>query len=195
MAKKSLKRTSLRDGAPCFARAKLDEVLNSRENCIIGFLDETSPQLNANTQRLRSFSKALVKKNTTRLKANTFGFYAISGNSIIDFKENSKKEAVCEFLKKIRKKNPDKPIIIILDNLSHWANKTREFAEKLDIILVFLPPYSPDLNPIEFIWKSIKREISPLLIKTLYKLKNVIRECFNRFSKSLSYARKLLMGS
>ncbi len=170
---------------------KLDEVLDSHKDCIIGFLDETSPQLNANAQRLWSFSKAVVRKNTTRLRANTFGFYAINGNSVIDFKENSKKEAVCEFLEKIRKKNPDKPIIVILDNFrSHWANKTRETASKLDIILVFLPPYSPDLNPIEFIWKSIKRELSPLLIKTLDELKKVIRECFNRFSRKLSYARK-----
>ncbi|OFV67252.1 MAG: DDE endonuclease [Candidatus Syntrophoarchaeum caldarius] len=28
--------------------------------------------------------------------------------------------------------------------------------------LVYLPPYSPDLNPIEFIWKSIKRRFSRL---------------------------------
>jgi len=94
-------------------------------------------------------------------------------------------------MEKIREENPCKPIIVILDNFrSHWANKTRGIADKLGIILVFLPPYSPDLNPIEFIWKSIKRELSPLLIKTLDELKNVIRECFNRFSKSLSFARK-----
>ena len=170
---------------------KLDEVLDSHEDCIIGFLDETPPQLNANSQRLWSFNKPVVKKNTTRLKANTFGFYAINGNSVIDFKEHSKKENVSEFPEKVRVENPDKLIIIILDNFrSHWANKTRETANRLDIILVFLPPYSPDLNPIEFIWKSIKRELSPLLIKTLDELKNVIRECFNRFSKKLSYARR-----
>ncbi len=47
--------------------------------------------------------------------------------------------------------------------------------------LVFLPPYSHDLNPIEFIWKSIKREMSPLLIKTVGKLKSIIVDCFYRF--------------
>jgi len=157
---------------------------------IIGFLDEASPQLNANTQRLWSFSKPVVRKNTTKLKANTFGFYALNGESTVDFKESSKKEDVCEFLEQIRENNPDKPIVLILDNFrSHWANKTRETASKLGISLVFLPPYSPDLNPIEFIWKSIKRELSPLLIKTLEELTGVIKECFDRFSKSLSFAR------
>jgi len=154
-------------------------------------LDETSPQLTANTQRLWSFFKPVVKKNTTKIRANTFGFYAINGESVINFKENSKKESVCEFLEKIRTKNPEKPIIIILDNFrSHWANKTREKAKELNIILVFLPPYSPDLNPIEQIWKSIKRELSPLLIKTLEKLKEVISNSFYKFSQKISFARK-----
>jgi len=46
---------------------------------------------------------------------------------------------------------------MILDNFrSHGANATMEFAKENDIELVFLPPYSPHLNPIEYIWKSIK---------------------------------------
>jgi len=36
-----------------------------------------------------------------------FGFYAIDGESVIDFKENSEKESVCEFLEKIRERNPE----------------------------------------------------------------------------------------
>ena len=70
---------------------KLEKVLNTVDDFIIGFLDETSPQLNANTQRLWSFNKPSVKKNTTKMRANTFGFYAINGESILDFKENSRK--------------------------------------------------------------------------------------------------------
>ncbi len=44
---------------------KLEEI--ELENCIIGFLDETSPQLASNTQRLWSFNKPSVKKNTTKM--------------------------------------------------------------------------------------------------------------------------------
>ncbi|MHC1582040.1 MAG: transposase [Candidatus Syntropharchaeia archaeon] len=43
---------------------------------------------------------------------------------------------------------------------------------------VFLPPYSPDLNPIEQIWRIIKRVLSPLFIKTLDELKEVISSSF-----------------
>ncbi len=71
------------------------------------------------------FNKPSAKKNTTK-RANTFGFYAINGESVVDFKENSKKESVCDFLEKIREKNQDKTIVIILDNFrSHWARKTK----------------------------------------------------------------------
>jgi len=36
----------------------------------------------------------------------------------------------------------------------------KEEAEKMNIVLVYLPPYSPDLNPIEFVWKGVKRIVS-----------------------------------
>ncbi|MHC1587922.1 MAG: hypothetical protein ACXQTX_05635, partial [Candidatus Syntropharchaeia archaeon] len=45
-------------------------------------------------QTLRwSFNKPSVKKNTTKMRANTFGFYAINGESVVDFKGDSKKES------------------------------------------------------------------------------------------------------
>ena len=58
---------------------------------MIGFFDESSPQTTSNTQKLWSTTKPVVTKNTTRIKANTLGFYAIKGHNTIDFKEHSKK--------------------------------------------------------------------------------------------------------
>ncbi len=90
----------------------------------------------------------------------------------------------------IRKHNPEKEIILQLDNFpSHWANRTKERAEELDITLIFQPPYSPDLNPIEFIWKSIKRELSSLLIESIDTFKDVIEEYYKSFSQKTSYAK------
>jgi len=170
---------------------KLEELDIDLDECIIGFLDESSPQTTSNSQRLWSFNKLVVKKNTTKMKANTFGFYAINGESVVDFKENSKKESVCEFLEDIRANNPDKTIIIILDNFkSHWSNKTRKKARKLNIIFVFLPPYSPDLNPIEQIWRIIKRVLSPLFIKSLEELKRIISSSFYQLAQRISFAEK-----
>jgi putative transposase len=157
---------------------------------IIGFLDEFSPQNNSNAQKLWSIHKSSNIKNISPLKANTFGFYAINSPSNIDFKEHSRKEDITEFLKLIRTINPYGRIIIILDNFrSHHPKLATETAAKLNIDLVFLPPYSPDLNPIEFIWKSIKRELSPLFIKTIEQMRELIEKHFKKFSQSKTYAK------
>lgn len=161
------------------------------DDCVIGFLDESSPQTTSNTVRLWSFNKPAIFKNTTRIKANSFGFYALNGNSVIDFKEHSTKEDVCSFLSAVKNNNLGKRIIIILDNFrSHRAKDTVEFAQTNDIELVYLPPYSPDLNPIEFIWKSVKRIISRNFVKDLDHMKNLIAEAFIDCSSKISFARK-----
>ena len=81
--------------------------------------------------------------------------------------------------------------MIILDNFrSHHAKLTTETAQKLNIDLVFLPPYSPHLNPIEYIWKTIKRELSPLFIKKQEQLQKIIEKHFKNNTQSSSYARK-----
>lgn len=91
-------------------------------------------------------------KNTTKLKANSFGFYALNRNTVIDLKERSTKENVCSFLLSVKNSNMGKRIIVVLDNFrSPRAKDTVNFTEEHDIELVYLPPYSPDLNPIEFI--------------------------------------------
>lgn len=152
---------------------------------MIGFLDESSPQTKVNTQRLWAFKKSLMIKNTDYIKANAFAFYSINGNNLIDFKESSKAESVCEFLVKIVEENRGKIIILILDNSkAHKADKTETKARELGIILVFLPPYSPDLNPVEFIWKTIKREVSVGFIQSKQHLRNIIKDEFSRIEGS-----------
>jgi transposase len=45
-----------------------------------------------------------------------------------------------------------------MDNASfHKATKTQELIEKRGAKLLFLPPYSPDLNPIENYWALLKQ--------------------------------------
>jgi transposase len=47
--------------------------------------------------------------------------------------------------------------IVILDNASfHRKQVLREIAERHGVIVIFLPPYSPELNPIEHSWANFK---------------------------------------
>jgi transposase len=65
-----------------------------------------------------------------------------------------------EFLQLLKKKFCDKPIIIVLDNARYQHCKAvTSFAASLGIQLLFLPPYSPNLNIIERLWKFAKKQI------------------------------------
>lgn len=66
----------------------------------IGFFDEAGAQNKANTVRIWSFKKIKIIKNTSKLKANSAGFYAIHGNSFHDFISTSNAKTVISFLKK-----------------------------------------------------------------------------------------------
>lgn len=62
-------------------------------------------------------------------------------------------------------KNPDKSVLI-LDNASwHKKDAIYDIADKYGFIVIFLPPYSPDLNPIEKFWANVKRRLRLLMHK------------------------------
>jgi transposase len=55
----------------------------------------------------------------------------------------------------------DRPVFLIMDNHSiHRSKKLRELAEKSEgrLRLFYLPPYSPELNPDEWVWKNVKHD-------------------------------------
>jgi transposase len=50
--------------------------------------------------------------------------------------------------------------VVIMDNASfHKSETTQKLIESVGCRIVFLPPYSPDLNPIEKFWANMKRWI------------------------------------
>ena len=50
--------------------------------------------------------------------------------------------------------------VVIMDNAAfHKSPRTRELIEAAGCFLIFLPPYSPDLNPIETFWANLKARI------------------------------------
>ena len=67
--------------------------------------------------------------------------------------------------------------VLVLDNASfHNSRKTRALVEIFGCELLFLPPYSPDLNPIENCWANLKAKIRKFAHK------------FTNFSQLLDYA-------
>ena len=67
---------------------------------------------------------------------------------------------VCELLEKLYEQFRDLPIVLIMDNARYQKCKlVLEKAASLNIQIIFLPPYSPNLNLIERLWKFVKKEV------------------------------------
>lgn len=67
---------------------------------------------------------------------------------------------VCDLLKKVAAEYADKPVYIVLDNARYQKCAiVTELANQLGIHLVFIPPYSPNLNLIERLWKHVKSNL------------------------------------
>ena len=64
---------------------------------------------------------------------------------------------ICELIKKVSLEYTGKPVFLLLDNARYQKCKAvQEFAAKLKVKLVYIPPYSPNLNLIERLWKHTK---------------------------------------
>jgi len=62
-------------------------------------MDETAPQTTTNTVKVCSYTKPTISKNTSKIRANTVGFYPIKENRVIAFLEDSKTDSMKGFLK------------------------------------------------------------------------------------------------
>ena len=70
-------------------------------------------------------------------------------------------DSVMDFLKDIKVKYSDKKsIYLVVDNVSYYTSKAvREKASQLGITMTYLPPYSPNLNRIERLWKYMNEKV------------------------------------
>ena len=75
--------------------------------------------------------------------------------------------------------------VVILDNLSsHKRQQTRELIERVGAELVFLPPYSPDLNPIEMVFAKVKQLLRSLEARTREALWTAMQGVLDRVTGS-----------
>ena len=109
---------------------------------------------------------------------------------MVSFPEDRTKERICECLDRIREQNPAKRILLVSDNhFAYTCEYTRRRAHQLGIDLVFLPVGSPDLNPIEPVWKSLKWEASPLIVESADEFRALVTDLFEQLTTRLSFAK------
>ena len=79
----------------------------------------------------------------------------------LDYPENLKAEGIIAFFKRLCEKH--EKIFVILDNAgAHTGRAMKDYvkSQKGRVVLCFLPPRTPQHNPIEMLWRELKRAIS-----------------------------------
>jgi transposase len=69
------------------------------------------------------------------------------------------RDTAVALLEQLRARHPGERLTVVLDNARYFrCSETQAAARRLGIHLLFLPPYSPNLNLIERVWKFVKKE-------------------------------------
>lgn len=124
------------------------------------FVDAAHFVLGAFLGYLWSFLRVFVRTPSGRQRFNVLGaLNAITKElSMITNDSYITSIQVCELMRNLVK-NSTLPITVVLDNARYQrCHLVMELAKELSIELLFLPPYSPNLNLIERLWKLVKKE-------------------------------------
>ena len=153
------------------------------------FLDESS----CNTDMTRRYAYSLggsravdatplsKPKNTTILSSiqldGTFHYTTFSGGTTVEHFKQYLKEELLPHL------NCDS--VLVMDNMkSHHAKAVKDLLDSSGVRYIYLPPYSPDLNPIEKLWSKVKALLRKFKARSSDALPNAIQHAFQNVSPS-----------
>lgn len=147
----------------------------------IYFVDACHPQLNSMPQYgwFKRGSKKYLPISAKKNRANILGAVDIDHQDTLfrSFKTINS-QSFLAFIKRIENKHPDaRKITLVIDNASYFrSDKVKQKLKNSNIRIKYLPPYSPNLNPIERLWKYLQKNI----------LYNIFHENPKQFKKELT---------
>ena len=130
------------------------------------------------------FARVFIKAPAGRQRFNVLGAIDAISHELITVTNDTYINAlsVCDILRKIRERYVDMSITIVLDNARYQKCRiVLDLAKQLDIELLYLPSYSPNLNIIERLWKFIKKKcLYSKYYETFDLFKSAISDCLNK---------------
>ncbi len=85
---------------------------------------------------------------------------ALSGQVYLLARQRQRAEDFCAFLRYLRSCHRQQVLVLVLDeDSSHTAHLSLALADELGIVLLFLPKRSPHLNPVDHLWRAVKKAI------------------------------------
>jgi transposase len=133
---------------------------------------------------LWSFTRIFIKAPAGRKRFNVLGALDAITHELITVTNDSyiNAKSVCKLLWQIYELNLGIPITLILDNAKYQKCLiVQELAQFLNIELLYLTPYSPNLNIIERLWKYVKKQCLYSKYYSDFDLfKNAIIDCLDQ---------------
>lgn len=167
---------------------------NTKNKEPIYFIDSVHPQ--HQTRLAYGWIKKGERKNigTTakQFRLNFMGGINLDTHDFVyEQSEKVNELSIQSFLYKLRKKHPGKYLVhLIWDNAGyHCSKKVQEFAKELGFKLHYLPAYSPNLNPIERLWKIMHEQVT---YNRYYEKFSDFTEAICHFFKHIGKKKKLL---
>jgi putative transposase len=112
-----------------------------------------------------------------------------TGESVVQFHRRKRRQEIVQLLEALLGKHPTETIYVTWDNASMHADDEIEAVVRGAagrLVLLYLPTYSPWLNPIEMLWRHFRREVTHCeLFVTKPALLAAAQDCFARFNKAL----------
>ena len=156
-------------GVPGKAKTEEQEVFVSEYNkvkkkSLVYFADSTHPMLNPilSSGWIRKGREYEVKTNSGRQRVNINAAIEIKSLNVVSRScERVNGSSMCDLLRAIRLRHPKtRRICLVLDNAPYNKSyQVKDLASELRIKILYLPPYSPNLNPIERLWKFMKKRV------------------------------------
>jgi transposase len=130
------------------------------------------------------FERLFVKTGAGRQRFNVLGaLNAVTHELIMVTNDNYiNSKSVCELLRKLADLGRGLPITLVLDNARYQkCALVMDLARELDIELLYLTAYSPNLNLIERLWKFVKKQcLYSIYYADFTAFKNSITDCLDQ---------------
>ena len=176
-------------------RPKLDAAQAGKGH--VFFVDAAHFVLGTFLCNLWSFTRIFVRAASGRQRFNVLGAWNAVAGELIAVTNTTvvNAETMCELLRKIAAVGLTGPITLVLDNARYQRNAmVQDLAKELGLALLFLPPYSPNLNLIERLWKFVKRRtLYGRYYATFAEFRAAIEETLNDLSTTHADQLKTIM--
>jgi len=160
---------------------------NIKDEDNILFLDGVHPTHNTKSgfAWIKKGEEKIIETNSGRDRVNLNGAYNVeSAEVIVTPSQTVNSDSTLELFDAILEKydDTDGNLYLFSDNARYYKSYIIQDALKTEkykrIKMIFLPPYSPNLNPIERVWKFFKKEV---LENKFYKKFDEFKDAINNF--------------